>query len=174
MFLRQRSNSTNWLIGAAVVVVILVATSIAVALIAEDGEPDLKPESTPEGIVQRYLIALDNNHPEDAYDLLSQRLKDACTYQQFRDSTSWLQEQDMRISLAGTVTVGEAQDVQVRIRQIYIRRDIPLTPNESSYTQRFLLKQYDSAWRFSEPPWPMSYCPGLEPTRIPAPKPVVP
>jgi len=172
--LKGRNTSTYWLIGAALAVVILVGMSMAVALIAKGGEAELKPESTPEGIVQRYLVALDSDHPEDAYNYLSQRLKDACSYQYFRDSTTWLKEQDMRISLAGTQTANDAQEVTVRIRQIYIGRGIPFTPDESSYTQRFLLKQTDSKWMFSEPPWPMSYCPGLEPTRFPVPKPAIP
>ncbi len=174
MTLKGRNASTTWLIGAAAVVVILIGTSIAVALFAEGGEATLKPETTPEGAVQRYLIALDEDRSQDAYNYLSQRLKDGCSYQHFRDSTSWLKEQDMRISLVGTDAVEDAREVEVRIRQISVRSGIPFTPDESSYTQRFILKQYDAVWRFYEPPWPMNYCPGLEPTRFPVPKPVVP
>lgn len=164
----KRNASTNWLIGAALAVAVLVIASVAVALIA-DKEPELRAESTPEGIVQRYLIAIDDDDTNAAYSYLSQRLKDACSPQYFRDSITWTREQDMRISLAGTETVGESQEVTVRIRQIYVRDGIPpFTPDESSYTQRFVLRRYDSAWRFYEPPWPMGYCPGLIPTpRIP-------
>lgn len=163
----KRNVSTNWLIGAAVAVAVLVIASVAVALVA-DREPELRAESTPEGIVQRYLIAIDENETDAAYAYMSQRLKDGCSLQHFRDSIIWTREQDMRISLAGTETVGESREVTVRIRQVYVRGDVPFTPNESSYTQRFVLRQYDSAWRFYEPPWPMNYCPGLLPTpRVP-------
>lgn len=174
MTLKRRNTSTYWLMGAALAVVILVGISMAVGLMAKGGIAELKPESTPNGVVQRYLIALDSDHPEDAYNYLSRRLKDACSYQYFRDSTAWLKDQDRRISLAGTKTADDAQEVTVRIRHIYIGGGIPFTPVESSYEQRFLLKQTDSKWMFSEPPWPMSYCPGLEPTRFPKPKPALP
>ena len=162
----KRNASTNWLIGAGAVVAILVAAALAVALIADRGEPELRAEATPEGVVQRYLIAIDDDDPEVAYGYLSQRLKDACTYQHFRDNLAWIREQDMRIGFEKTEAVGEGQEVTVRIRQIYVRGNIPpFTPDESSYTQRFVLRQYGSDWQFYEPPWPMGYCPGLIPTR---------
>ncbi len=163
----KRNTSTNWLIGAGIAVAILLVASVTVALIADRNEPELRAETTPEGVVQRYLIAIDNDDPQAAYNYLSQRLKDACTYQHFRDTNTWIREQDMRISLTDTETVGESQEVTVRIRQVYVRGDVPFTPSESSYTQRFVLRQYEGAWRFYEPPWPMSYCPGLLPTRVP-------
>lgn len=163
----KRNASTNWLIGAALTVAVLVIASVAVALIADRGELELRPQTTPEGVVQRYLVAIDDDNPELAYSYLSPRLKDACSYQHFRDNTMWIREQDLRISLTGTESVGESQEVTVRIREIHVRGDVPFTPNESSYSQRFLLRQYDSVWRFYEPPWPMGYCPGLLPTRIP-------
>ena len=163
----KRNTSTNWLIGAGIAVAALVVVSVAVALIADRGERELRAETTPEGVVQRYLIAIDDDDSQTAYNYLSQRLKDACSYQHFRDSNTWIREQDMRISLTDTEVVGESREVTVRIRQIYVRGDLPFTPDESSYTQRFVLRQYDSAWRFYEPPWPMNYCPGLLPTRVP-------
>ena len=160
------SASTKWLGGVAAVVVGLIVVSVLVAALGANKEPVLLPEDQPEGVVQRYLLAVDANETEKAFGYVSPKLKDYCTVQQFRDSTQYTREQDMRISLSRTEVVGGVTFVDVRVTQTHVNAEIPFTPRESSFTQRFSLQQVDGAWKFIDPPWPMSWCPGLDP-RVP-------
>lgn len=157
----NRKMSGLWLIGVAAVVGVLVVASVLVAVFRGQREVQDYPESTPEGVVQRYLQAVWAGEHQGAYAYLSDELKNYCTYQNFRDSTNWVKDQDIRVSLVGSEPVDSKTEVQVRVSQVQIGR--PFAPEESSYTQRFTLaRQGDpisGAWRFAEPPWPMSYCP---------------
>ena len=158
----NKKMSSLWLIGVAAVVGILVVTSIAVAAIRGDRDVVDYPESTPEGVVQRYLKAVWEEEHQTGYVYLSDELKTYCTYQNLRDSTQWIRDQDMRVSLAGSEPLdGGKVEVQVRVGQVSMGG--LFVPEESSHTQRFtLVRQGDpatGAWRFAEPPWPLSYCP---------------
>ncbi len=159
------SASTKWLAGVVVVVVGLIVVSVVVAAMGAGNEPVLLPETQPEGVVQRYLLAVDANETEKAYGYISPTLKGYCTVQHFRDSSQYIREQDMRISLSRTEVIDGVTFVDVRVTQTRVNAEIPFTPRESSSTQRFSLQPVDGVWRFIDPPWPMSWCPGLE--RVP-------
>lgn len=155
--------SNRWLIGAAIVVAVLVVASVLIATLRGQRDIANYPAKTPEGTVQRYLQAVWRKNYQDAYNYISDDLKTYCTYQNLRDSTSWTQDQDMRVSLAGSQPLDrDMAEVEVRISQVQMGQ--PFSPTESSYAQRFTLANTgtgaDAAWRFSEPPWPISYCPG--------------
>ena len=159
------SASTKWLVGVGVVVVGLIVVSVVVAAMGARNKPILLPETRPEGVVQRYLVAIDANETEKAYGYISPALKGYCTVQQFRDSIQYRHERDMRISLSRTEVVDGVTFVDVRVTETRVNAEIPFTPRESSFAQRFSLQQVDGAWRFIDPPWPMSWCPGLQ--RVP-------
>ncbi len=72
-------SSRRWLVIFACVVGALVVASTVLALITSGKEADLLPEGTPEGTVQRYLVALQEGELRQAYDYLhfdsSQRIE---------------------------------------------------------------------------------------------------
>jgi len=149
-----------WLAGVAGVVALLVIASIVVSVVR--GERDVKEyaENTPEGVVQRYLRAIwRDDDPHAAYAYLSDELKAYCSYQHLRDTTQWMRDQGMRVSLVEAEPLMDWKtSVRVRVSQVSMGR--PFTPEESSYTQSFTLKEQSAGvWRFVEPPWPMNYCP---------------
>lgn len=156
--------SNRWLIGTAVVVALLVAVSIGAAVTRGQRDVANYPANTPEGTVQRYLQAVWAKNYQEAYSPLSDDLKAYCKPEHLADTSSWTREQDMRVSLVGSQTIDGKVRVEVRISQVHMGE--PFTPSESSYTQRFLLVSQGAAgseaWKFAEPPWPMSYCPGWE------------
>ena len=159
--------SKRWLIGAAAVVGVLIATSILVAVLRGQRDVANYPANTAEGTVQRYLQAVWAQNYQDAYVYLSDDLQKYCTYQNLRDSTTWTRDQDMRVSLVGAQPLsGKTNEgkIEVEVRVSQVQMGQPFTPSETSYTQRLTLaKNGDDAspvWRFAEPPWPMSYCPG--------------
>ena len=148
--------------GLAVAVLVLVGVSAAVTLTDRRGEPELLPEGTAEGSVQRYLSAIENGDDREAYGFLSPQLLDACSLQEFRDSLRGIQfdgvrrDQDLRVTLIGAKPVDDTVEVSVRITRF--RLDPPFGGNEYSHRERFVLGQIDGAWRFTDPPWPMWRC----------------
>ena len=77
----------------------------------------------------------------------------------------------MSVTLEGTEVFGEQVEVLVEITRYSdsVLFDREVFPNSS----RFILEREGEIWRFTEPPWPMGWCPGLErgstlpgPTRV--------
>ncbi|MDA1215982.1 MAG: hypothetical protein O2812_03825 [Chloroflexi bacterium] len=155
----MNSTSSRWLIGAGAVIAVLVVASVLVAVLGGSGETTAFPENTPEGVVQRYLQAVQDRESQTAFDYLGAELQEACTLQELRDQTRWSAENDNRVILEGTEVVGGQTIVTVRVTQL--RVDPPSIPNESSFSPEYILEQQDGNWRFIQPPWPMGWCQGL-------------
>lgn len=164
--MRIKDPSSRWLAGAITVILALIVLSVAVTFLMRP-EATLLPEDTPEGIVQRYLQAIDAGDPQTAHSYLSTELQESCTYQYFRDSARWLDNTDLGVALEDTVSIDGQVEVRVRITQY--QGSSPFDSGEHSHTQWFTLEREDEAWRLVDPPWPSGYCPGLE--RVPPAKP---
>ena len=161
-----QSASSRWLAGIAIAVAVLVAVSVALVLFDRRGEPDLFPPESPEGAVQRYLLAVDSRQDREAYGYLNPELSEKCDFDHFQDSVRNFQpgggrrDQDLRVSLIGSEAVDEIMEVSVRVTRY--RVDPPFGGDEYSSTRTFVLEEIDGDWRFTEPPWPMSWCPEPE------------
>ncbi len=161
--MKLQTMSSRWLAGAALVILVILVVSVLVALLNSSREANLLPEGTPEGTVQRFLLAIEEDDTRNAYEYLSPALQERCEFQHFRDSARRIDRrvggtaEDLRVTLEGTKSVNGAMEVQVRITQF--RVSAPFDVNEYSHTQRFALEQLDGTWRFVEPPWPMNRCP---------------
>jgi len=176
-----QSNSSQWFLGVALAVLALIVLAVVVSLVNRPGKVTLLSEDTAEGTVQRYLLAIEEDARQRAYGYLSSELQEVCSFGIIRKSTDWFRPDEMRITLEGTEPLDGLDgkvEVRVRIIQFYISSPlldpIPLSARESSYTERFTLKQADGEWRFTEPPWPMRWCPGLHVTPVPSPIPPPP
>ncbi len=159
-----QSPSSRWLAGIALVVLVVVVLSVVLALVNRSGV-SLLPEDTPEGVVQRYLLALQEDDGKRAYGYLSSELQEYCTYRHFLDSTRVRERRDTRISLEATEALDG--DVEVRVKATETRVSQPFGVSEYSYTMRYVLGREEAGWRFVEPPWPLGWCPGLERKSVP-------
>ena len=65
------NSSRRWLIILAIVISILVVATVSLVLLTKGSEVTLLPEDTPQGIVQRYLIAVQEKNYQKAYNYLS-------------------------------------------------------------------------------------------------------
>ena len=65
------NSSRRWLIIFAIVVVALAVATISLVLLTKENEVTLLPEDTPQGVVQRYLIAVQERNYQEAYSYLS-------------------------------------------------------------------------------------------------------
>lgn len=164
----MKSTSSKWLAGAGLAVLVIIVVSVVVAILNRPQASTPLPENTPEGTVQRYLLAIEDGESRQAYDYLSSELQDKCTFQHFLDTTRQFDRRDLnnggrdrRITLESTQPIDDSVAVRVRITEFNV--SAPFDVNEYSYTQEYILQEIDGAWRFVNEPWPMSWCP--EPPR---------
>jgi hypothetical protein len=60
----------RWLIVFGSIIAALVVATVGLVLFTGNGQADMLPEDTPQGIVQRYLLALQQQDYPQAYDYL--------------------------------------------------------------------------------------------------------
>ena len=154
----------GWLIGGALFVGALLIASIVVALLEKE-EP--LPQGTPEAAVQAFLRALGDEDLETAYNLLSGKLKQDCTLSEFFGMSRYEEGRlkEDRIVLEGTRMVDDTAFVTVRVTRVHSPG--LFGPSEASFEPRFVLRQEDGEWRFSEYPWPFFHCGGKPPVPVP-------
>ena len=145
----------GWLIGGGAFLGVLVVASIVVAIL--EGEESFA-EGTPEAAVQSFLRAVEADDFELAYGLLLEELREDCTVEEFAAGNINVGERmkDSRVTLEGTTTVKDTVFVSVLVSRF--RTNEPFGTSESSFKQRFSLRQDADQWRFTEYPWPFSQC----------------
>ncbi|MBI4313096.1 MAG: hypothetical protein HY681_15165 [Chloroflexi bacterium] len=155
------SASTRWLIGIAAGIALLVILSIAVAL-ARGGEAPLLDEGKPEGIVQRFLLAVEDKEYVKAHGYLSARLQEGCPISHIREALRWREDnsRETRVEMVEQEAVEEGK-TQVRVRVTEVNVSPPFGVDEFRHDELYVLVQEDGAWRIDEPPWPVGYCPNL-------------
>jgi hypothetical protein len=65
------NSSRRWLIIFTIVVSILVVATVSLVLLTNKGEVALLPVDTPQGTVQRFLVAIQEKNFQKAYSYLS-------------------------------------------------------------------------------------------------------
>ena len=166
----MQTLSSRWLVGIAVVVAILILVSVAIALTNPRGASVTLPESEPEGIVQRYILALQDEDYSLAHGYLSDELRKTCRLEHMRNTDGYHltdsrrlrdRDQDQQVILLDKETLSSGR-VVVRVRVIEVDVSAPFGVHEYSHEERYVLVREDEEWRLDEPPWPVNRCPGLE------------
>ena len=155
--------SKGWLIGGAIFLGLLLIASVIVALL--DKEETL-PEGTPEATVQAFLKSVEDEDFELAYGFLSEELMQECTVERFAGGNAHARDRlkGDRITLEKTATVKDTVFVTVRVTRFH--GSGPFGSSESSFDQRFALRQEEGQWRFTEYPWPFFRCGRFEPEPV--------
>ncbi|MBN1190130.1 MAG: hypothetical protein JXA46_10290 [Dehalococcoidales bacterium] len=65
------SSSRRWLIFFSVIIGVVAISTVFLVLLTKDDQVVLLPDNTPQGTVQRYLIAIQDQDYEEAYGYLS-------------------------------------------------------------------------------------------------------
>lgn len=151
------SNSTNSTksrrLGLVVGVVLVLAVAIAAIATSMRPSPQLDP-TTPEGTVQAFLQAVEDDDWEGVRALLSAPLQEDCEASelaQFRDDVDRAVISD--VGTAGTETI-----IDVRVSRVVI--DDPFNPYSYDDTFHFVLAQEDGRLAVTELPWQF-YCEGV-------------
>lgn len=143
--------SKLWLLGAAIFVAALVVAGVVVALVTTRGGVDLFPEDSPEGVVQRYLRALQDEEYRQAYDYLSGDLQRRCSLDEFVTSAFSTGTREHHMTLEDTQTLDDSALVTGRVT--VFDPGVPFGPSEYSYDRTFHLKLEEGQWRLTWPEW---------------------
>lgn len=154
-------SSTRWLyIFGGIIGAILIASVVLVLTTTGEGTVKLYPADTPEGTVQRYLIAMNEGEFEDAYGYLSQ---EALVEQRGATSADeWMPKQVFAQTRSGwRATVGTAKitgstaELTVSI-DTYGPSSVLTDPLVSS-NYIFRLSIEGSVWKITEPVYPLYF-----------------
>jgi hypothetical protein len=163
-------SSSKWLAGFGVVIgaLVILAVVLVLTLPGED-ERELPPENTPEGVVTRYLKAVEAGDYETVYGYLSRSAlaenRDLDTFEEWvRYQPRQSGDGAWKATITGTREYGEYTEVVVEISRF---EPEPPFPNPVYSNQEvFILEREDGNWAIQNPlyiPWEIRV--DLTPTR---------
>lgn len=144
----------KWLAGFIVGAAALVVAAIVAVIFARDRSAVEYPETSPVGVVQRYLLALDSGRPVAAEKYFSETLREKESGRFPAHSIGGGRSDDVarRMVLVSEAVEGETATVEVEITNFY-RAD---PASSSSWRQRvvFELRLESGNWRITAPHYP--------------------
>jgi hypothetical protein len=147
------NSSRRWLFVFAIVIVVLILATVLVVLLTNGNEVDLLPEDSPQGVVQRYLIALQDRDYQTAFDYLSfdssENIKSYDDWVGMRGIPGISDGPTWKATLGETIQNGNNATVQVIIDTI--RPGGPFDNPARSREVSFQLKRIDGQWLITSP-----------------------
>ena len=136
-----------------VVILSVIASLVIVSLVVvfSRGEPESLDPSTPEGVVQRYAVAVIGGDEIAAAAYLTEGALSRCE-KDFAGGTPG----DIRITLLSTEERASSADVRVSIVTTY--EGGLFGPSESTTEDVFDLVTVDGEWRIDNAPWDLTIC----------------
>jgi hypothetical protein len=144
--------SKAWLIGSAAFVGALAVAGVVIALATTRGV-ELLPSDSPEGTLQRYLMAIEDRDYEEAYSYLSESARATCPYADFVRATADRELHGADMTLEDTERFDERALVTARVT--VFEPNVPFGPEEYSYDRTFELKLDGDRWGLT---WPERFC----------------
>jgi hypothetical protein len=143
-------TSNRWLLifGAAIGALVIVAIVLVLTLPAK--EAPLLPEDTPEGTVQRYLLALEAEDYATAWSYLSPPASEKLTYEDWmRSAVSSGEKPGLKATLGKSAITGSTAtvDVVVDVFRPSGPFDNPVSTNHFS----FVLTKQGTSWKITSP-----------------------
>jgi hypothetical protein len=148
---RHGNMAKMWLVVGVTLLVGLMAAAVAMALVTTLGGPRLLPADSPEGVVQRYLQAMEREDYPEAYSYLSSDLQARCSLYDFAGREYWPYTEEGQVTLEKTQRYDGSALVRARVTSFYT--DAPFGGSEYSYDQTFTLKLDADRWGLTGPGW---------------------
>lgn len=145
-------TSSRFLLGFGIIIVAIVAIAVILAVTGGNEQVKLLPENSPEGAVQRFLMAVKDHDYQKAYSLLAPQPEQVKgdTYENWvrsvqspRDTSSWKAS-----ILKSTV---RDNDATVEVAVDIIRPEGPLINPVTTNQVTFMLQKQDGKWLISQP-----------------------
>lgn len=133
-----------------IILLSVIAALVIVSLIVvfTRGEAELLDESTPEGVVQRYSMAVLDGDDEAATEYLTSEVREQCGT---IDNTV---SDDMRVTLIASDLRDESADVTVQVST----HEGGAFGSEYSYEEDFRLVREGGDWLIESAPWSLTVC----------------
>jgi hypothetical protein len=146
-------NSRSWLIIFTFATGILVIATVSLVLLTKGNEVALLPENTPQGIVQRYLIAVQEKNYQNAFSYIS--FDPAEKIQTYNDWIGMVggpqmsNQSEWKATLGKTTQNGDNATVEITIDTL--RPGGPFANSMSSQQIVFQLIKIDGKWLIRSP-----------------------
>ncbi len=144
-------SSRRWLLTFGLAIGVLVIVTVALVLAtASRGEEPLLPEDTPEGTVQRFLLAVRDEDYLKAESYLSPPIDDKITYDLRRNRMAGLGEgAGWKATLGKSIVKDDEATVDVTVA--VFRPSGPFENSVRTYRVTFFLKKEDASWHITSP-----------------------
>ncbi len=144
----KSSNRLLIIFGSAIGVLVLVAIILVLAMPAH--QPALLPEDTPEGTVQRYFIALQNEDYAKAYSFITQPADPKMTSDIWRGQYNRPVEKNVwKVTIGKAKIIGNEATVDVVID--VFRPQGPLSDPINTNNISFSLRKAGTGWTIISP-----------------------
>jgi hypothetical protein len=149
-------SSSRWLIifGAAIGALVIVAIALVFTM-AKPGGESLLPADTPEGTVQRYLLALEAEDYKTAYSYLSFPPNKQISYDVWKGRAIRYEEKHaVKVTLEKSMVTGDEATVSVMVDVFRANEPFENPPFENPvYTSHvtFSLKKEGASWKINSP-----------------------
>ena len=144
-------SSRRWLLASGLAIGVLVIVSVVLAItMASQGDAPLLPEDTPEGTVQRFLLAVRDGDYLAAESYLSPTIDDKTTYDLQRNRVVGPSNRPgWKATLGKSVVRDDEATVDV-ILDIFSPQG-PFENSVRTYQVTFFLKKEGTSWRITSP-----------------------
>jgi hypothetical protein len=149
-------SSSRWLLifGAAIGLLVIVAIVLVFTTARPGGEP-LLPEDTPEGTVQRYLLALQAEDYITAYNYLSFPPGELISYEEWRErARGYADNYEVKVTLTESSVTDNEASVDVVFDVISSDEpfhNFPFGSPVSTHQRTFYLEQEGTSWKITSP-----------------------
>ena len=144
-------SSRRWLLTFGLTIGVLIIVTVALVLTTSSrGDEPLLPEDTPEGTVQRFLLAVREGDYLAAESYLSPPIDDKITYDLRRNRAAGSGEEDgWKATLRKSVVRDDEATVDITV-DVFRPRG-PFENSVSTYRITFFLKKEVTSWRITSP-----------------------
>ena len=180
-----KTSSARWLAGISFGVAAIAVASLLVVLLTDPSGMTLDGNA-PEGTVQRYINALQDERYDEAYQLLDADRQAECTSAEFsaefRNTGRFRGVQDTRIRLDRVREASDGTEVTIELVNFSGIEpfNLDFTFEDGRYKVTYLVIETNDGWRVNQAPWPYPGCayrarlPEPTPTPSPTPAPAAP
>jgi hypothetical protein len=147
-------SSNRWLIAAGLALLLLIGASIAVGLRGPSATEF--PAGSPEGTVQAFIRAVEEQDANALRALLSPGAQQRCELGDIRNALRYPEERDLRVTLRDTRVTTDRAEIRVRVTENTGAG--PFDSGSYDHEETFDLVRFNDQWLIEQPTWPI-YCP---------------
>ena len=146
----MKPSSRLLLIFGAIIGILVIVALVLVLMMDNTGDEPLLPEDTPEGTVQRYLLALEDGDYLKAYSYLSPPPSERLHYEEWRDPFIESEEGPaLKVVLEKSTLMGNEASVDVVVD--VFRPSGPFGNPVHTHHINFFLEKEGTSWMIISP-----------------------